>query len=234
MRKDMEALLYNSLTEGDFGNGLLLLQSLTEGDFWTLPDGCFAVYRGEGHIDDIDYEKIMAVSFTTGPLPLPSRIEHDAETDYFYAARRISGTGKAELGTCAVVKLALDEQSKQRSPRPGAVQNLQVQLGSDGQIRLSWYYISLGRAAVPEKFVVYGDNGSGSVDYENALAEISYTGRYYYRYEGDAGEEAGELRFSVRAVAPDGNDDGNTALVVVRVDRTGPGSVEGVQGRVGL
>jgi len=233
MGQDMDILLGNSLTEGDFGSGFLLRQSLAEGDFWCLLGGCYLVYRGAGHIDAIDYERALAVSFSSGEFPVPDQLDHQAQTDYFYAVRRVSGTGKTERGTLAVVKLSLDEQSKRRAPRPQGVREVRAQLTGAGRIHLGWWYVPLGQQAEPANFAVYGDNGTGTIDYESVLAEVPYTGRYYYSYEGDAGDSK-EYRFSVRAVAADGCDDGNTAFVTVRVDLNRPESVTGVQGRAGF
>jgi len=55
----MNAKFYNSLTEGDFGNGLPLCQSLLEGDFWPRPGGCHIVYRGQD--GRMDYDNVQAV-----------------------------------------------------------------------------------------------------------------------------------------------------------------------------
>lgn len=230
----MGALLYHSLTEGDFGNGLLLRQSLVEGDFWTLLGGCYLVYRGEGNIDDIDYEQAGAVSFLAGKFDLPGQIVHKASTDYFYSVRRVSGTGRAERGTMAVVKLALDENGKRGAPHPNAVRNLKVELTGTGRVRLIWWYVPLGQQVAPISFAVFGDNGMGTIDYENALTQIPYTGRYYYDCEIEAGQEDKECRFSVRSIAVDGSDDGNTAFVAISPDLVGPVGIEGVQGRVGF
>ena len=230
----MKATFYNSLVEGDFGEGLLLCQSLVEGDFWSRCLGCCTIHRGQGHIDDVDYSRIIAVGSTTGSVTLPGHITHQVDTDYFYAARRVSPTGKSERGTMAVVRLSLDEQGEQRVARANRVCNLVAEAAEQGKIRLKWWYWSLGQSERCDHFAVYGDNGTGSIDYENVLAEIEYRGEHCYSYLSEAGDDGKRYQFSVRSVTEDGSDDGNRRAVSAAVDLTGPGGIEDIICEVGF
>ena len=224
----MDTKFYNSLIEGDFGNGLPLCQGLVEGDFWVRTLGCYNIYRGCGHIDDIDYEHIVAVTTAKGTLTLPASINHQADTDYFYAVRCASGTGQQEKGTMAVVKLSLDGQGDQRLVRANCVKNLYAQPISGGKIRVSWWYWPIGQQALPDHFAVYGDGGSGTVDYINELAQIEYTDRYFYSYVSTVGQDRKAYRYSVRSVTADGIDDGNSEIAQAVVDLTGPDGIAAV------
>ena len=99
----MDARFFNSMSEGDFGNGFMLCQGLTEGDFWARAQGCYCVYRGCNRFDNVDYDRIVASRSETGLLNLPGYLTHEANADYYYALRRSSSTGKEEQGTAEVV-----------------------------------------------------------------------------------------------------------------------------------
>ncbi len=101
----MDSNLFNSLTEGDFGNGVLLCQSLLEGDFWVRRQDCYTIYRGGDTIDNIDYDSIVVVADMAGDFEVTDSLGHVSGSDIFYAVRRISGTGRQELGTLSIVRL---------------------------------------------------------------------------------------------------------------------------------
>jgi len=219
------------MTEGDFGNGRLLRQSLVEGEFWTLMGGCYCVYRGEGAQEVIDYGRIVALTCEEGLLEIPDNITHQAGKQYYYAARRVSGTGKSEQGTMAVVRLTLDEEGKALPARPNCVSELQGQAANAGRMRVSWWYWPIGQEVRPEYFAVYGDNGSGSIDYDNPQGLVEYRGANFYSYLSSAGQEGVRYRFSVRSLAgaaDGGGDDGNAAWVEITARMAGQGGIEDI------
>jgi len=218
----MDEHLYHSLTEGDFGNGLFLRQSLAEGEFWTLPNGCVAVYRGEDSVAKIDYERIAAVGFSQGFLQLAASFKHAPDSETFYAARRISGTGKQEFNSGVLVRVALDAEGRIRQAKPNPVQRMWTRQIHGGRIRISWWYWPIGEEAKPAWFHVYGDDGSGQMDYENPMAQVNYNGRYFYFCETEPLEAGKTYQFSVRAVTEKGVDNGNAAVTEATVDLTGP------------
>jgi hypothetical protein len=218
----MDTHLYNSLTEGDFGNGLLLRQNLAEGEFWTLPNGCVAVYRGEDSVAKIDYERIAAVGFSQGLLQMAASFQHAPNSETFYAARRISGTGKQEFNSGVLVRVALDAEGKLRPAKPNRVQRMWARQIEGGRIRISWWFWPMGQEAAPVWFYIYHNNGNGQVDYENSVGKVKYNGKYFHFYETETLEEGKTYQFGVRAVTAAGVDDGNTAVVEATVDMTGP------------
>ena len=229
----MDASFYNSLTEGDFGNGLKLGQSLLEGDFWPRCQGSYQVYRGQSYIDSIDYERVITSSTSKGTLVLPSHISHMADTDYFYAVRHASGSGKEEQGTMAVIKLSLDKDRKQQASRPNHVRNLRAEATTAGRIKLSWWYWPIGQQAIPARFAVFGDGATGTIDYEEPLGNVEWDGGFFYTFLSAPGSDGQTYRFGIRSVTTDGNDDGNMAFVEAIVDLTGPADIEGLNGDVG-
>ena len=222
----------NSLTEGDFGNGFYLCQSLVEGDFWTRSLGCYQIYCGCGHIDAIDYEQIVASSSSKGFLILPTYLNHTINTDYFYSVRYASDTGKEEQGTMSIIKLSLDEEGKQRVSRPNHVCGLKAEVVTNGCIRLSWWYWPIGQQIQPNHFAIFGDNATGTINYNQVLANIMWNNTVLYTYTSAPGIEGHAYRFSVRTVDADGNDDGNTGFVEAIVDLTGPAKLEDVNSSI--
>ena len=231
----MDLSFFNGLTEGDFGNALPLRLSLAEGDFWTRRLGCHAVYRGKGNIANIDFEQIVIAVTNGGLLTLPDYITHEPGNDYYYAVRRISQTGKQEKGTVAIVRLALDNEGKRRGNRPNKIRQLKAETIHEGRIRLCWFYWPMGAEAVPDNFAVYGDSGSGTINYENSLCEIPYkSGCYFYQFLSEPGNHGQWLRFSVRSVSSEGQDDGNMAFVEAVVNSLGPPGVGMIVGQASL
>ncbi|MFC1783407.1 hypothetical protein ACFL02_07455 [Planctomycetota bacterium] len=220
--------------EGRFGTGRQLCLGLTWGKFWTLRHGCSNLYRGQGHIDNIDFEHILIVSDSKAKLDLGGDLTHEPDTDYFYAVRRVSGTGKQEQGTQAIVKLSLDENGQRRRSRPNYIRDLRAQPAAEGRIRLCWWYWPLGQQTEPDYFAVYGDGGSGNINYDQALAKVDYGRGNFYSYLSTPGIDGQTYRFSVRSVAKDEYDDGNRFFVETTVDLNGPASLEGVRGNTGF
>jgi hypothetical protein len=73
-------------------------------------------------------------------------------------------------------------------------------------------------------FRVYSDSGTGQIDYEDPVGTVSYEGRRFYSYRGDA-LDAGSYLFAVRAEDADGVQDASLAAVVVQVDTTVPEAI---------
>jgi len=230
----MNPAFNNFLTFGQFGNGFQLQQSLLWGQFWTRSQGCCNVYRGFDHINNIDYGRIIATGSSKCTLTLPTTVSHEADTDYYYAVRRASYSGKEEKGTLAVVRLRLDINGKVCPARPNCVSGLCAHAVADGKIQLGWWYWPIGQQIAPSYFTVYGDEGVGAIDYENPLGQVDYAGIRFYSYTSSAGNNNKTYRFSVRAVGSNGSDDGNRLFVEAVVDLSAPDGIEGLTGNVGL
>ena len=230
----MDPTFNNFLTFGQFGNGLQLQQVLLWGQFWTRLQGCYNVYRGYDHINNIDYDRIIATGKSKGSLVLPTTVSHEANTDYYYSVRRASCSGKEEKGTLAIVRLSLDIDGKVRPARPNCVSSLCAQAVGDSKIRIGWWYWPIGQQVAPSHFAIYGDGGSGAIDYENVLGQVAYAGMRFYSYTSSAGDNNKTYRFSVRSVGSDGSDDSNRLFVEAVVDLSGPDGIEGIADSVGL
>jgi len=187
-----------ALFDGMTSNAFKLGTVLTSGWFWVRRDGCAILYRGSSFWT-IDFENILLV---TAPEPIeitvPSYIQHEDGQTYYYSVRRANGCGCLEQGLQGVVKAAIDVEGRLLEPRPNAVYELKAEQQTSSHVRLSWYYCPLAQESEPVSFNVYGDNGAGEIDYENAIAEIVYAGKGFYSCQVIVAGE-GRYSFAVRA-----------------------------------
>ncbi len=186
--------LFGGMTSNAFKLGTVL----TLGWFWVRRDGCAILYRGSSFWT-VDFEDILLV---TGPEPIeitvPSYIPHEGGQTYYYAVRRANGFGCLEHGLQGVVKAVIDAEGRLLKPRPNSVFALKAEQQTDSSIRLSWYYCPLAQESEPVRFNIYGDNGTGEVDYENAIAVTEYEGKGFYSCEVTVADD-GRYSFAVRA-----------------------------------
>ena len=205
-QSDMDRQFFNSLVEGDFSSGFVLRQSLAEGDFWARRTTSCCVYRGETLPENIDYSKPVASSDVVGTMAIPSFLPHLANTQYFYAARWVSPTGKQEKGTEALVRLRLDASGKWDYGRPNGIDRLTAQRRGNS-IEVDWAYCSLQQENPPASFLILSDKGSGDLQALTLLEELPYHADGYYHAAVPAAEEDHEI-LVVRAVTTTGIDDG--------------------------
>lgn len=195
----MDAKFYtDALFGGMTSNAFKLGTVLTLGWFWVRRDGCAIFYRGISFWT-IDFENILLV---TEPEPIeitvPGYIPHEDGQRYYYAVRRTNFVGDCERGLQAVIMIEFDSEGRLVAPKPNVVYGLKAEQVIDCKARLSWYYCPLAQESEPVCFNVYGDNGTGEIDYENVIAATRYDGKGFYSYNATVGDE-GRYSFAVRA-----------------------------------
>ena len=217
----LENAIFNGMTADAFKLGTVL----AAGWFWFRTGGCSVLYRG-GNMESIDFENILAVANTDADdISPPTYIQHNSETIYFYVVRRFNGCGYQEHTLEAAAKVSVDSAGDLRPSEPNDIVYTKVIRLADNKILIGWYYCPLEQKSKPASFKVYYDNRTGQVDYENALAEISCSGKGFYEYQSSV-LESGEYLFSVRAVDTAGVEDGSSKLFKIRVNADTPDSIE--------
>ncbi len=207
----MDAKFFASLFEGDSGNGVKLGMGLTGGDFWPRVNGCRNLYRGEEPYD-MDFDELIAVSdIETGTMF--SNLHHLAGTAYLYALREANGCGDEQHGPGAVVRAAFDSEGDLTGPGCNEVFHVGAKQAAGRRVKLVWYYCPLEQEAVCSEFRVYGDNGSGQIDFDNALATVKYTGARVYSYVSDSLSE-GRYLFCVKDVSKAGVESGGDSVEI--------------------
>ncbi len=186
--------LFGGMTSNAFKLGTVL----TSGWFWVRRDGCAILYRG-GSFWTIDFENILLVTESEPiEITVPGYVPHENGQRYYYAVRRANFVGDCERGLQAIARIEFDSEGRLVAARPNAVYGLRAEQVSDGTVRLAWYYCPLAQESEPVNFNVYGDNGTGEIDYENAIATKQYAGKGFYSCDVTA-EGEGRYSFAVRA-----------------------------------
>jgi len=227
----MDSKFYNSLTEGDFGNGLLLRQSLLEGDFWPRPAGCHIVYCGPGV--NVDYDKIQAVMNLADNQVIIAGQDLPAGTTWRYVRRQVSDCGK-ESPDSSVCDVVIDSAGDSIANIPNAPCDLSAQAQASGKIKLRWRYASSGQAAAPTGFRIYIDSGSGfnfasPSDTVPAPASLARSGASkWFRWTSSALSDGTLYQFCVRAYKTGGGESQNVNAVAIRADATGPTALTGL------
>ena len=203
LQVNMEADFFDSLFEGDSANGVKLGMGLTCGDFWPRPEGCQCIYRGAS-VESVDFATVLGVGEVgSESMVIPDYIQHLGDTVYYYVIRRVNNCGQQEQTLLAAVKVAMDSDGDVAKPKPNNAFGLMAKQVTGSRAELLWYYWPIGQKSVPVAFNVYWDNGSGQIDYENALATIDYCGKKFYCYQSSI-LTAGRYEFVVSAEGADG------------------------------
>lgn len=71
------------------------------------------------------------------------------------------------------------------------------------RVRLQWRYAHSAALPRPAGFVLYGDNGTGKIDFAAALATVDFNGTGIYEYT-TAPLAPGRCRFAVQTLDADG------------------------------
>jgi hypothetical protein len=227
----MDVKFFDSLYEGDSPNGVKLGMGLTGGDFWPRPAGCQNLYRGIS-MEAIDFANILTVA---GPsetqIASPNWLEHLPLTTYFYLVRRANSCGQEEHTLGAAEKVVIDSFGNLAEPRCNSVFSVRVRQIDANKIELVWFYLPIDQEASPYCFRVYGDNGSGQIDYDNPVTQIDYVGRKFYTWRSET-LSANKYLFCIRAQTETGVDDGFLGQIKVHLETSKPGAIEILEAEV--
>ena len=218
-----------ALFAGQTANGFKLGTVTTLGWFWMRVGGCLTAYRG-GSMEGVDFENVLAVvKPDADEISLPSYLSHEAGEVYFYVVRCVNRCGDIERTLRAAVKVAIDNDGKLGKARPNEIVGLRAEQGQDGKVEIVWTYNPMEQGSGPAEMRIYGDAGTGEIDYPNPVAMVTYKGRRFYRHKIDKPAD-GRYRFAVRAADGEGNEHGSTKIVEIE---TSGRSVEAI-GIVGV
>jgi len=199
----MDVKFFDSLFEGDSSNGVKLCMGLTGGDFWAQIAGCQIIYQGQS-IEDIDFENILVVALAgDSQISLPNFLEHQNSASYFYVLRRANICGDEERTIFAATKMLLDENGDLAGPYCNCIFNVKAKHIDEEKIKLIWSYWPISQQSQVSEFLIYYDNGTGTIDYENPLARIEYSKGGLYSYE--VGSLSGDsYLLCIKAITSDG------------------------------
>lgn len=218
--------VWQPLTLGQFGDAGANGLALTCGQFWQRTGGGYTLYRWTGDRTPAAPDTIVgaAVPGATEIRTFP-RVAHAASTRYWYLLRAVGAGGVEETNTRRVVEAVTDAAGDLQAPRPNSPSALVATPLADGDIELSWSYVSAGQQVAPAAFAVYGDGAAGhaAIDYETVIATVTATpGQSRYATTLTGYDHGDIVRLAVRAISAAGVHDGNTDDVVGVADATDP------------
>jgi hypothetical protein len=219
--KFLKDALFVGMTSKAFKLGTVL----TLGWFWPRVNGCVVLYRGLS-IDAVDLDNILAVdevdALQIGP---PDYVSHKAGTAYLYVVHRANNCGGEEQSMAVAVKVVIDENGDLAPAEPNDIFLVKAGQMEGGKVKLIWFYSPLEQGSKPLCFKIYYDGGTGQINYQNAVAAITYAGRKFYSYQTNT-LQAGRYLFVVRAEDAEGVDDGSFAEVKVGISAEHPAAID--------
>jgi hypothetical protein len=217
--------LKDALFSGMRSNAFKLGTVLTLGWFWPRVSGCIVLYRGLG-IEVIDFDNILAVDrIDASQISLPDYVGQEVGTAYFYMVHRVNNYGSEEQSLAAAVKVVINEDGDLAPAEPNDIFLVEARQVESGKAKLIWFYSPLEQESKAVCFKIYCDGGTGQVDYQNAVAVITYVGRKFYSYQTSM-LQAGMHLFVIRAEDTNGVDDGSFAEVKIGVIAERPAAID--------
>lgn len=98
----------------------------------------------------------------------------DVGATHWFGIRPVSVRGQESPITSCEARIELDGAGQRQLDRPAGVLALSARLVSGGGASLTWCYRVGETGVVPEVFRVFGDGGTGTVNYSAPLGEVPY------------------------------------------------------------
>jgi hypothetical protein len=207
-----------ALFAGQTANGFKLGTTVTLGWFWMRLNGCRIAYRGQS-MESIDFEDLLVVAEAgADEIAMPGYLSHEAGETYFYVVRCANRCGDIERTMRAAAKVTIGNDGKLGKGRPNEVAGLKAEQGQDGEIEIAWTYNPMEQDSVPAEMRIYGDNGTGEIDYQNPVAVVKYKGWRFYRHRIERPAD-GLYRFAVRTADANGNECELKQIAEVEISR---------------
>ena len=221
----MDTKFLSSLFEGDSANGIKLCMGLTSGDFWAKPNGCQNLYRGL-EPSDIDLNNIICVvEPELDNIEVPEIVTHQPDQTYFYLLRQANCCGNEEETFDAVLRVEFDSSGDLIGDCCNDVMAVQAEQVPGQKVHLQWFYCPIHQVDVCKAFSVYSDDGSGQIDYENAISVIAYHGPGLYVYETQAMQE-GRYRFCVKPDSVNGQQGSYSGQTSIDITAQSPAEID--------
>ena len=221
----MDTKFFSSLFEGDSANGVKLCMGLTSGDFWARISGCQNLYRGL-EPSDINLNNIVCtVEPDRDNIEIPEIVTHQPDQTYFYLLRQTNCCGNEEETFDAVLRVEFNDSGDLIGDCCNDVMAVQAEQVPGQKVRLQWFYCPIHQADACKAFSVYSDDGSGQIDYENAVSVITYHGPGLYVYETQTMQE-GRYRFCIKPDSVNGRQGGYSGQVSIDITDQSPAGID--------
>ncbi len=201
------------LSETGVANGLLL----TGGWFWARVRGGYLLYRGLGGWGNIDWDRpVGAAAADAGEVREFGWMARGPAGGYWYGVRKVGGGGAMTAPGGSAVGCGVDETGQLVGPLPGDVERVWARQAGQGRVLVCWCYGGPYETARPVAFHIYGDGGTGQVNYGQPIATVAWDlRRQVYGWLSSVYAVGERVRFGVRAATAGG--EGSGCEVEVRI-----------------
>lgn len=221
---------YDAVFLGMGRRGLANGMHATMGQMFPRAGGGANLYRGIGSAEEIDWtDPVGVVGKEVTAIRNFADRGHDSAQDYCYAVRAISAGGVEQGETPSGVRVSFDGSGSAIIPSVDLPGELVCGPIANGKFGLSWYYRASERSDGPKEFRIYGNGGTGGVDYGTVLGVVEFRfWQRHYAYESAAFATGTTVVWSVRTVNSAGQEERNTVTVSAVADADAPPANDGV------
>jgi len=208
------------LAMGQFADARANGLALTCGQFWVRTGGGYNLYRWTGDKLPAQPGRIMGAAqpgvteIQTFPF-----VDHAASTRYWYLLRAVG----EEENCSQVVRVELDDGGDLIGPQPNEPESVVARPVSGGRIGLGWRYNALGQEVAPAVFEIFGDGGTGVMDWDSPIGRVDYRrDKVDYAWISEPFDDGSRLQMAVRGKSEAGTSEPNERTVVVWAVAVGP------------
>jgi hypothetical protein len=195
-------------------------------------DAGYNIYHATGSSPDLlDHGEPWArvgtdvTQFLTGPL--------DAGAVHWFSVRPVDRREVESPIAQGEVRLELDGQGQPVPDRPAGVLALSARAAPGGCAEVTWSYRVGQTGVLPHVFRIFGDGGSGVINYSAPLGEAPYRPtRSFYCWTSGQLVGGAEQQLAVRAITAGGVWDEQPATAAVTSDPAAPGEVSNLKAEV--
>lgn len=194
----------------------------------------YNLYRATGAGPDaIDYAEPWArVGPHTSGAVTPALAAGEV---HWFAIRATDRDGTETPSAQDELRLELTASGERAADRPAGVTGLVARPRPGGHVSLLWRSPVGGPGATPQAFRIFGDGGTGTMDYDTPLGEVPCRpGQVWYAWTSGQLTSGVEHQLAVRAVASGGTLDEPPAVARVTPDAGAPGEVNDLHAEVTL
>lgn len=152
---------------------------------------------------------------------------------HWFAIRPVDGREVCAPIVQSELRLELDAQGAAVPERPAGVLALAARPAAGGCALLYWSYRVGQSGTAPQVFRIFGDGGSGQINYAQPLGEVPYSpSQAAYAWTSGPLAPGVQHQLAVRAVTAGGTWDEQPAIALVTPDAVPPAAVDNLQAEV--
>ena len=155
------------------------------------------------------------------------------ETVHWFGIRPVDADGRESPVAQGEVRLEIDAEGEQEPDRPAGALAAAAAILPLGAARLQWRYRAGLGGVLPHTFRIFGDGGTGTIDYETPLDEVPWReGQSWYAWTSHPLTPGVEHQLAVRAVTAGEVWDEQPAVARVTPDAAPPGEVDALEAEI--